>query len=143
MPPPPHLTPAQLAKQAERKAAKLARKAAMDNPRQLTPDEAARRRIIERRWTTVGSKPEGARTARVVTWNVGCLEIELTADAGANARPSVRLTGTRPLAAYARPRAVPRLRLPALERPQGAAAGRDGEPRRCRCHLPPGMRPAA
>lgn len=70
MPPPPHLTPAQLAKQAERKAAKLARKAAMDNPRQLTPDEAARRRTIERRWIAVAPAPPGARTARVVTWNM-------------------------------------------------------------------------
>ncbi|BEI93890.1 uncharacterized protein CcaverHIS019_0603490 [Cutaneotrichosporon cavernicola] len=71
MPPPPHLTPAQIAKQAERKAAKLARKAAMDNPRQLTPDEAASRRIIDRRWMTVGPKPQhGTHTARVVTWNM-------------------------------------------------------------------------
>lgn len=74
MPPPPHLTPAQLAKQAERKAAKLARKAALAdvNPRQMTPDEAARRRIIQRKWIPVGAgaKGDAMQTARVVTWNV-------------------------------------------------------------------------
>lgn len=73
MPPPPHLTPAQLAKQAERKAAKLARKAALSdvNPKApISADEAARRRVIERKWIPVGAKATGTRKARVVSWNM-------------------------------------------------------------------------
>ncbi|KLT45013.1 Endonuclease/exonuclease/phosphatase [Cutaneotrichosporon oleaginosum] len=65
MPPPPHLTPAQLAKQAERKAAKLARK--LDT--KAAPEDT-RRRTLERRWISVAVPSAGARTARVVSWNM-------------------------------------------------------------------------
>lgn len=82
--PPPTLTPAQLALQAERKAAKLAKKAAaqrangvdgngQQNENQL---EAERRRFLRREWVPVGraassEAPPGGKRAKIVTWNVG------------------------------------------------------------------------
>jgi RNA exonuclease NGL2 len=73
MPPPPHLTAAQLAKQAERKAAKLARKAASGAANSVpSAEELEKRRIIKREWMNLGPSSEGKRTAQIVTWNVSC-----------------------------------------------------------------------
>lgn len=68
MPPPPNLTAAQLAKQAERKAAKLARKAANPNKQQQAAEEL-KRRILKREWTRV-SNASGEHSARIGSWNV-------------------------------------------------------------------------
>lgn len=81
MPPPPNLSDAQLAKQAERKAAKLARKAAAatngPTPAQLA--EAERRRILGREWIPIGSgTPAGNKKVKVVTWNVSVTRMQLT-----------------------------------------------------------------
>jgi len=73
MPLPPNvvLTPAQLAKQAERKAAKLAKRAASEAAgNKVDPAEVERRRILQRSWVPLGGTAEGKRTARIVTWNV-------------------------------------------------------------------------
>lgn len=73
MPPPPTLTPAQLAKQAERKAAKLAKKAANPNASAThTAAEAEKRRILKREWTKV-SDATGQGSARIGSWNVSQL----------------------------------------------------------------------
>jgi hypothetical protein len=80
MPAPPHvtLTPAQLAKQAERKAAKLAKKAATAATgagAEAAAAEADRRRILRRSWVPITGAAEraaeGKLRARIVTWNVG------------------------------------------------------------------------
>lgn len=72
------LTPAQLAKQAERKAAKLARAAAGGEAANgaLSAQETERRRIIKREWIPTGASAAGKLTARVVTWNVSNLPCE-------------------------------------------------------------------
>lgn len=81
--PPPKLTPAQLALQAERKAAKLAKKAAaqrangVDGSAAQTANqlEAERRRFLRREWVPVGRAASseaspGGKRAKIVTWNV-------------------------------------------------------------------------
>ncbi|KAL1408888.1 RNA exonuclease ngl2 [Vanrija albida] len=74
MPAPITLTPEQLAKQAERKAAKLAKKAAQAASGETNAQQKAeleRRRILKREWQTVGSSPqEDANKATIVTWNM-------------------------------------------------------------------------
>jgi hypothetical protein len=75
MSPPTSLTPVQLALQAERKAAKLAKKAANQangaNNTQLAL-EAERRRFLKRDWIDLkGSAVEGSsRRVKLLTWNV-------------------------------------------------------------------------
>lgn len=72
---PPHvqLTAAQLAKQAERKAAKLAKRAAAaaNGNAGMNEQELARRRILKRQWVETNSS-EKKRRAKVTTWNVSC-----------------------------------------------------------------------
>lgn len=73
---PPHvkLTAAQLAKQAERKAAKLAKRAAAaaNGNTGMSEQELARRRILKREWVDTGSS-EKSRRAKVTTWNVSAV----------------------------------------------------------------------
>lgn len=70
---PPHvkLTAAQIAKQAERKAAKLAKRAAAaaNGTAGMSEQELARRRILKREWVETGSSDK-SRRAKVTTWNV-------------------------------------------------------------------------
>jgi hypothetical protein len=79
MPPPPSLTPAQLALQAERRAAKLAKKAAAQAANgvgPVTPQqalEAERRKFLRREWLAVGGQngtAESGRRVKIITWNV-------------------------------------------------------------------------
>ncbi|GFZ46087.1 hypothetical protein JCM24511_04333 [Saitozyma sp. JCM 24511] len=79
MPPPPSLTPAQLALQAERRAAKLAKKAAAQaangvgpvTPQQVL--EAERRKFLKREWLAVGGQngaSDSGRRVKIITWNL-------------------------------------------------------------------------
>ncbi|WWD17612.1 hypothetical protein CI109_102053 [Kwoniella shandongensis] len=77
MAPPLTLTPEQIAKAAERKAAKLAKKAAKaDGTLERTPEqrlEEERRRFLKRDWISVGSgsgDDDGSRRVRIITWNI-------------------------------------------------------------------------
>lgn len=76
---PPHvkLTAAQIAKQAERKAAKLAKRAAAaaNGSSGMSEQELARRKILPRNWVEVG-KSDKKRRAKITTWNVSRLKPE-------------------------------------------------------------------
>lgn len=80
MPPPAHLTPAQLAKAAERRAAKEAKRAAQAAGLVVLSEdqkrEKERAKFLVRGWTGAGvngAEGEGAsgrRGIRIVSWNV-------------------------------------------------------------------------
>jgi hypothetical protein len=67
------LTPAQIAKQAERKAAKLAKKAAaVVNGPTISAAEAEKSRILLRKWAALPAAltVPGPQRVKIVTWNV-------------------------------------------------------------------------
>lgn len=83
--PPPQLTPAQLALQAERKALKQAKKAAAQAanggaaPSASATEQDDRSRFLKREWVKRGAADAdagGGRPTRIVTWNV-CVSQEL------------------------------------------------------------------
>jgi hypothetical protein len=74
MPPPPSLTPAQLALQAERKALKIAKKAAAQaeakeaaGSSQAVLSDSDKAKVLRRDWTGYNGEQ---RSLRLVTWNV-------------------------------------------------------------------------
>ena len=76
MPPPPSLTPAQLALQAERRALKEAKKAAAQaeakanaGPIAAIQNEGDKAKFLRRDWIASG-KHNSTRPLRIVTWNV-------------------------------------------------------------------------
>ncbi|WVQ82539.1 hypothetical protein IAT38_004668 [Cryptococcus sp. DSM 104549] len=77
MPAPPNLTPEQIAKAEQRRAAKLAKKAALANgTAELSEEqkmEQERRRFLKRDWVNLGGGEgvrEGKKSARILTWNL-------------------------------------------------------------------------
>ncbi|WWC58882.1 uncharacterized protein I303_101427 [Kwoniella dejecticola CBS 10117] len=75
MPAPPNLTPEQIAKAAERKAAKLAKKKSLaDGKSELSDEqkmEIERRRFLKRDWVSVGANEgSGKERVKIVTWNI-------------------------------------------------------------------------
>ncbi|WWC66121.1 uncharacterized protein I206_100021 [Kwoniella pini CBS 10737] len=75
MPAPPFLTPEQIAKAAERKAAKMAKKKALAEGKvELNDDlksEIERKRFLKRDWVSVGSSSDRKEgNVKIVTWNV-------------------------------------------------------------------------
>lgn len=77
MPPPPHLTASQLKLAAERRAAKLAKRAQQavggEAQNEQARLESERRRFMKRDWTAVAdgdALPHGEKRLRLVTWNV-------------------------------------------------------------------------
>ena len=90
MPPPAHLTPAQLAKAAERRAAKEAKRAAQAagllEPSEDQKREKERARFLVRGWSGASGKSgfsgngkagvEGRKGVRVVSWNVSFCSCE-------------------------------------------------------------------
>jgi hypothetical protein len=97
MPPPPSLTPAQLALQAERRALKEAKKAtaqaqAKENagPIAVVQSDSDKAKFLRRDWVT-RAKRDSTRSLRIVTWNV-CQygrDSGLTVATGADACPYV------------------------------------------------------
>jgi len=74
MPPPPSLTPAQLALQAERRVLKEAKKAAAQAEAKVQPvpqlaDDSDRAKFLQRRWVP-RDKHDTPKSLRIVTWNV-------------------------------------------------------------------------
>ena len=72
MPPPPSLTPAQLALQAERRALKEAKKAAAKAEAKVNPipelvNDGDKAKILQRRWI---ARDKEIKSVRIVTWNV-------------------------------------------------------------------------
>ncbi|WVR06125.1 hypothetical protein IAU60_003155 [Kwoniella sp. DSM 27419] len=74
MPAPPHLTPEQIAKAAERKAAKLAKKAALADgslpPSDEQKAEIERRRFLKRDWVGLADDSASGYRVKIVTWNL-------------------------------------------------------------------------
>ncbi|WVW82629.1 hypothetical protein I302_104640 [Kwoniella bestiolae CBS 10118] len=78
MPPPPDLTPEQIAKAAERKAAKLAKKKAIAEGKVELSDEQKleieRRKFLKRDWASAGTSSsvddKGKGKVKIITWNI-------------------------------------------------------------------------
>jgi hypothetical protein len=74
------LTPEQLRIQAERKAAKEARQAAIAEGKVpaviRSKEEVSKRKVLDRGWINVGQNIEnGKKKCRIVSWNVGDFEL--------------------------------------------------------------------